>query len=46
MIGGILQFFHDGGAHHKDTSPLICSANQWSGFYMTGTYVLKELTAS
>ena len=26
-----------------ETSPLICSANQWTGFYVTETYVIKEL---
>ena len=26
-----------------ETSPLICSANQWTGFYMIGTSVMKEL---
>ena len=26
------------------TSPLICSANQWTGFYMIRTFVMKELT--
>ena len=35
--------FHDGGLYHKETSPLICRANQWSGYYITGTSVMKEL---
>ena len=26
-----------------ETSLLICSANQWTGFYMRGTSVMKEL---
>ena len=26
-----------------EVSPLICSANQWTGFYMIGTSVFKEL---
>ena len=26
-----------------EISPLICSANQWTDFYMTGTSVMKEL---
>ena len=26
-----------------ETSPLICRANQWTGFYMIGTFVIKEL---
>ena len=25
-----------------ETSPLICTANQWTGFYMIGTFVMKE----
>ena len=29
-----------------ETSPLICSANQWTGFYTTATYVMKELITS
>ena len=35
--------FHDGGRHHIETSPLICRANQWTGFYMIWTSVMKEL---
>ena len=26
-----------------EISPLICFANQWTGFYMIGTSVMKEL---
>ena len=26
-----------------ETSPVICSANQWTGFYMIGNSVMKEL---
>ena len=29
-----IKFFHDGGPYHIETSPLICSANQWTGFYI------------
>ena len=25
---------HGGGPYNRETSPLICSANQWTGFYM------------
>ena len=32
-----------GSPYHIETSPLICSANQWTGFYMIGTSVMKEL---
>ena len=38
-----IQFFHDGSFYHIKTSPLICSSNQWTGFYMTGTSVMKKL---
>ena len=24
-------FFHDGDRYHIETSPLICSADQWTG---------------
>ena len=37
------QLFHDGGCYHIETSPLICKANQWTGFYMIGSSVMKEL---
>ena len=37
------QHFHGGDPFHIETSPLICSANQWTDFYMIGTYVIKEL---
>ena len=26
-----------------ETSPLICRANQWTGFFMTGNSVMKDL---
>ena len=29
-----------------ETSSLICCANQWSGFYMIGTSIMKELNQS
>ena len=29
--------------HHIETSPLICRTNQWTGFYMIGISVMKEL---
>ena len=37
------SLFHDGGRYDKETSPLICSANQWTGFYMITASVMKEL---
>ena len=38
-----IQLFHDGGPYYIKTSPLICSENQWTGFYMIETSVMKEL---
>ena len=38
-----LYLFHDGGPYHIKTSPFICRANQWTGFYVIGTSVMKEL---
>ena len=35
--------FHDGGPYHIETSPLICRADHWNGFYVIGTSVMKEL---
>ena len=35
--------FHDGRPYHIETSLLTCRANQWTGFYMIGTFVMKEL---
>ena len=40
----LFKLFHDGCPYHMETSPLICSANQRTGFYMTGTSIMKELT--
>ena len=40
------ELFHDGGRYHIETSPLICSANQWAGFYMISTSVMKALSNS
>ena len=31
------------GPYHIETSPLICSMNQWTGFYMIGGSVMNEL---
>ena len=38
-----VYFFHDRGPYHIEASPLVCSANQWTGFYKIGTAVMKEL---
>ena len=37
------KLFHDGGHYHIETSPLICRANQWTGFSMITASVMKEL---
>ena len=34
--------FHGGGSYDIETSPLICSANYWTGFYVIGTSFVKE----
>ena len=36
------KLFHEGGLCHIETSSLICRENQWTGFYMIGTSVMKE----
>ena len=42
-VYSIYWLFHDGDRYHIETSPLICSANQWTGFYMITASVMKEL---
>ena len=37
------QLFSDGGLYHINARPLLWRANQWTGFYMIGTSVMKEL---
>ena len=32
----------DGGPYYLETSPFICPATQWTGFYMIGTYLRHE----
>ena len=41
----MIQLCHDGGTYYVKTSPLICKANQWTGFYMLGTSVMKKLNS-
>ena len=42
LIIEMMEKPHDRGLYHLETSPLICSANQRTGFYMIGTSVMKE----
>ena len=37
------SFIHDGGPYRIETSPLVGISNQWTGFYMIETSVMKEL---
>ena len=34
---------NDEDLYHIETSPFICRANQWPGFYTIGTSIMKEL---
>ena len=43
LIDAVCQLFHDRGRYHIETSPLICSANQWTGFYKITASAMKEL---
>ena len=38
------ELFYDGGLFHIETNPLICRANQRTGFYMIEISFMKELT--
>ena len=38
-----LNSFMTEGRYHIETSPLICSANHWNGFYMITVSVMKKL---
>ena len=40
-----VSIFYDGGPYHIETSPLICFADQWTGFYVKGTSNMKELSS-
>ena len=39
----VFNIFHDGGPYYAETIPLICRINEWTGFFMTRTFVMKEL---
>ena len=38
-----IPVFHDGGSYNIESSSLIYSANQWTGFYVIETSFIKEL---
>ena len=40
------QLVHDGGRYLIETTPLISSANQSTGFYIVTVSLMKELNAS
>ena len=44
-LSSSIKLFHDRGPYHIETSSLICSVNQSTGFYMIGTSVIKELSS-
>ena len=37
------ELFHDEDPYHIETSPLTCSVNEWTDFYMTRASDIKEL---
>ena len=43
LINLTTLLFFQGSSYHIETSSLICFANQWTGFYMMGPFVMKEL---
>ena len=40
---GFFLLLQDGGPYHIETCPSISRASQWTGLYMIGTSVMKEL---
>ena len=40
-----VTLLYNGSPYHIGTSPLICRANQLTGFYMIGISAMKELKA-
>ena len=43
LLSQVYLTLHDEGCYHIETNPLICRANQWTGFYMIMASVMKEL---
>ena len=46
IIKSPFNSFMTGGRYHIETSPFICRANQWTGFYMITASFMKELIRS
>ena len=44
MCAELRLTLHDGDPHNIETSQFICSANQWTGLFMTGTSIVKDLS--
>ena len=42
----LASLFYYGGPYHKETSTMICRANQWTGFYIIRNSTMKELIFS
>ena len=44
-LGNVITTYllHEGVPYHIETSLLIFSANQWTGFYIIGSSVIKEV---
>ena len=40
-----LTLYHK-GSYHIETSPLICNPNQWTGFCLVRTSLMKEFTSN
>ena len=43
LLHRLMNSFMTEVSYRIETSPLICRANQWTGYYMIGTSVMKEL---
>ena len=39
----VLDFIYKPSRFHIETSPMVCSANQWTGFYMITARFLYEI---
>ena len=39
----VALLFHNGGPYNIDISPLLYKRNQYTSFYMIGTFIIKKL---